>query len=263
MASGILHHPISPCFQWSCCESCSNCEAGPKKVTQGSLNDQLARFLFSYQTTPHSTTGITPAELLLGRNSQTRFHQLYPNRKQVIEEHQLRQKRDHDRQAKWRTFELGDQVFVCNFRPKGPRWVSGEIKEQRGPVSFMVLVEGRQLWRRHVDQIRRQYDFDSCRDNSEPDLEHQLPALSHPPIRSEVEEGCTWPSPPEEVEVHWETQKRELTNHLQSSTRLPMLLSRKSTETLSYSSLEATRPTAILRGKRCSDSSELLYGVRL
>ena len=96
-------------------------------------------------------------------------------------------------------------------------------------------------------------------------LEHQLPTLSHPPIRSDVKEGCTWPSPPEEVEVHRETQKERAD---ESPPIVPqgspcMLLSRKSTKMLSYSSLKATRQTAILRGKRCGDSSELLYGVGL
>ena len=32
-----------------------------------SLDTQIARFLFHYQITPHSTTGIAPAELLMGR----------------------------------------------------------------------------------------------------------------------------------------------------------------------------------------------------
>ena len=43
----------------------SNCQARAEK---GNLDDWLARLLFSYRTTPHSTTGVTPAELVLGRN---------------------------------------------------------------------------------------------------------------------------------------------------------------------------------------------------
>ena len=33
---------------------------------QDSLTTQVSRFLFQYRLTPHSTTGISPAELLLG-----------------------------------------------------------------------------------------------------------------------------------------------------------------------------------------------------
>ena len=52
-----------------------------------------------------------------------------------------------------------------------------------GSVSFTALMEGTQLWRIRVHQIRWQYDFDCCRDNSEPDLEPHILALGHSPIR--------------------------------------------------------------------------------
>ena len=40
---------------------------GLKKVTQGTLSARLAKVLFAYRLTPQGTTGIFPAELLLGR----------------------------------------------------------------------------------------------------------------------------------------------------------------------------------------------------
>ena len=40
---------------------------GLKKIKDGSLNDRLAKLLFSYRITPHNTTGISPAELLMKR----------------------------------------------------------------------------------------------------------------------------------------------------------------------------------------------------
>ena len=43
-------------------------------------------------------------------------------------------------------------------------------------------------------------------------------------------------------------KRKELMNHLQKFQMLPILLSRKSTETLSYLSSEATRLTVISRG---------------
>lgn len=39
---------------------------GLKKVTQGTLTARLAYVRFSYRLTPQGTTGISPAEILLG-----------------------------------------------------------------------------------------------------------------------------------------------------------------------------------------------------
>ncbi|XP_038635087.1 uncharacterized protein K02A2.6-like, partial [Scyliorhinus canicula] len=42
-------------------------KAGLKKQLAASKDTKLSRWLFDYRTTPHSTTGIPPAELLMGR----------------------------------------------------------------------------------------------------------------------------------------------------------------------------------------------------
>ena len=38
-----------------------------KKQTEGTLEQRLSKLLFTYRLTPHSTTGKSPAELMLGR----------------------------------------------------------------------------------------------------------------------------------------------------------------------------------------------------
>ena len=37
------------------------------KLTEGTVQTKIARFLFVYKIMPQSTTGISPSELLLGR----------------------------------------------------------------------------------------------------------------------------------------------------------------------------------------------------
>ena len=44
-----------------------------KAEGRDSIKQSLARFLFSYRTTPNSTTGQTPAELFLNRRVRTRL----------------------------------------------------------------------------------------------------------------------------------------------------------------------------------------------
>ena len=46
---------------------------GLKKEKEGTLGSRLARILFTYRVTPQSTTGVSPAELLLGRQPRTKF----------------------------------------------------------------------------------------------------------------------------------------------------------------------------------------------
>ena len=51
-----------------------------KKSSGNSVNLKLQRFLFSYRTLPHSTTGVSPGELLMGRRLKTALDFLKPCR---------------------------------------------------------------------------------------------------------------------------------------------------------------------------------------
>ena len=42
---------------------------GIEKRKEGSRRTKLSRFLLKYRITPHTTTGVSPAELLMGRPS--------------------------------------------------------------------------------------------------------------------------------------------------------------------------------------------------
>ena len=113
---------------------------GLKKVTTGSLKTRLAKVLLSYRITPQSSTGVSPAELLLGRCPQTRLDLLKPNLADMVENKQLQQKVDHDRAARLRSFNADETVYVRNFGP-GQKWLPGMIVATTGPVSYRVLLE--------------------------------------------------------------------------------------------------------------------------
>jgi len=67
-------------------------ENGMQKFTEGNWTDRLSRFLFHYRSTPHSTTGVTPAELLLGRKLRSRLDVLRPDLGSKVMRRQMEQK---------------------------------------------------------------------------------------------------------------------------------------------------------------------------
>ena len=114
----------------------------------------VARVLFQHRITPHSTTGVSPSELLMGRQIRSHLDLVQPNLSNQVELKQEAQKQYHDRHAKSRVFELGNKVFVKN-PSSGPPWLSGHIIQIRGPVSYTVKLSNGRIMRKHIDQIRK------------------------------------------------------------------------------------------------------------
>lgn len=85
---------------------------GLKKEVSGTMATRLAKILFMYRLTPQSTTGTSPAELLLGRRPRICLDLLRPNIAARVEKMQLEQKLRHDSKAKSQTFSV---VFLKNF----------------------------------------------------------------------------------------------------------------------------------------------------
>ena len=69
---------------------------GLEKVKLGTMSCHLAQVLFTYCTTPQTTTGISPTKLLLGRRLRTHLDLLRPNIAARVERKQQAQKRKHD-----------------------------------------------------------------------------------------------------------------------------------------------------------------------
>ena len=73
-----------------------------EKMEGGSVQKKLSRFLLSYRTTPHSTTGVPLAELLMKRRLHTQLNQLIPSVANRVRNKQSQQKAAHDYHAKER-----------------------------------------------------------------------------------------------------------------------------------------------------------------
>ncbi len=156
--NGILHirtapyHPSSNGLAERAVRTFKN---AMKRMDQGTVETKVSRFLFTYRITPHSSTGISPAELLMGRRLHSHLDQLRPDVSKNVEKHQMTQKYHHDSHAKARSFVIGDTVWVRNYTKSGYKWLPGIVSNYAGPVSYRIrLQENDCVIRRHADQIR-------------------------------------------------------------------------------------------------------------
>ena len=133
---------------------------GFHKSSMGTLSDRIASFLFQYRIKPHRTTGLSPAEMLLGRYIHSRLDSrldlLKPNLEQKVAEKQRRQQFNHDKHSRVRQFSDGDKVFVKN-QGRGEMWLPGHILERSGPVSFKVQSQDCKTISRHQDHLRKRF----------------------------------------------------------------------------------------------------------
>ena len=115
---------------------------------EGSTGEKLAQFLLGYRTTSRTTTGSTPAEILMGRRLQTRLDLLHPSLSGKME----RKSKDPP-QFSPRKFEIGDLVMVKDYRVQKEPWVKRVIQIKLSQITYRVQV-GDLFWKRHVDQLQ-------------------------------------------------------------------------------------------------------------
>ncbi len=133
------------------------------------MKTRLAQFLLSYRSTPHATTNVSPSELFLQRKIHTRFDLLKPNTEGKVSDKQMKQKQQHDKYAKPRTFSVGQQVMLKDFRTNST-WLPGSIVQQTGPASYKVEIGDGRILRRHLDHIRDRIHSFSTTESSQDDI---------------------------------------------------------------------------------------------
>ena len=86
---------------------------GLAKITQRTISERVTTFLLQYyRKTPHSTTGISPAEALMGRRLKLRIDLLSPSLGATVQQKQAQQKWNHDQRVLQVSFNMGDWLFV-------------------------------------------------------------------------------------------------------------------------------------------------------
>ena len=76
------------------------------KSEPGTMNQKIARFLLSYQSSPHSMTRVSPTELFLNRKIRTHLDIMRPNLGTKIE------KKTTPVASEVHTFQEGDMIWT-------------------------------------------------------------------------------------------------------------------------------------------------------
>ena len=90
---------------------------GFRKKQMGALEDKIAWFLFSYRSTPQSTTDTALAQLLMGRKLRSPLDLLKPGLEGRVEREQDHQKQSHDQHSQVRSFQLLCEILVQTHLP--------------------------------------------------------------------------------------------------------------------------------------------------
>ena len=112
------------------------------KRTKMNIQYLIDNFLFKYRTTPHSVTGVSPAEKMLKQLPRTRLTMLRKNRenRQEKQERKIKERIDK-RRGKMREFEKGEQVLVLiEKNNKRATWDKGQIFK-RSAFTYLVWLE--------------------------------------------------------------------------------------------------------------------------
>ena len=146
----VLYHPASNGLAERAVQTFKTCM---KKLAGRSLQDRVNSFLFKYRTTPQTTTGISPAELLMGRKLRTHLDLLVPDIGERVRKRQNLQKHSRDLHAKDQQFQENDPVMAKNFS-QGPPWITGKIMSKAGTATFLVELSDGRVIHRHCDQLK-------------------------------------------------------------------------------------------------------------
>ena len=87
------------------------------------LQHKLDRFLLAYRSAPNAITELSPAQLPLGQNVNSRLDLIKPDVTREVNKKLLQ-----SNNSTLKSFYQNQNVWVCNYC-KGPKWVRGTVTE--------------------------------------------------------------------------------------------------------------------------------------
>lgn len=125
------------------------------RTSKSAIQDTLDRFLFNYRLTPHSTTGVSPAELMFGRRLRSRLDLLWPAEgvSSRVAKKQQAQKKEHANAPRIVNLPPESPVMIRNYTPGGSKWIPSTVVRKTGPLSYKCTGPSGNEVKRHQDQI--------------------------------------------------------------------------------------------------------------
>ena len=155
--NGIVHvtsAPYHPSSNGLAERAVQTVKRGVSQTSGTTLQEKLSKFLLTYRITPQATTGVPPADLLMGRRLRSRMDRFFPDLAQRVETRQSQHAQQHDSSKPLRTFKVGDLVYTKDFSTTPVSWTPGKVVKVTGPLSYQVELLDRRVVRRHVDAVR-------------------------------------------------------------------------------------------------------------
>ena len=125
------------------------------KKLDGDIQTRISTMLFQYRITPQMSTGLSPAEMLMGKKLRNTLDLLHPDLTKKLSEKSQKWS-NTGRASKCRKFSVGDTLFACNHRGKTV-WIPATVIKITGTRSYLVKVNDGIVLRRHIDQLRSRY----------------------------------------------------------------------------------------------------------
>ncbi|XP_063914805.1 uncharacterized protein K02A2.6-like [Zophobas morio] len=111
------------------------------------MSTLLARFLMINRNTPHTTTGISPAEAIFGRKLHIRVSMLKEKKPYLTNTDKTRAEREV------RNYKLNDKVIVRDYRSTN-KWMEATIVKKIANATYMCKTNLGMIWKRHPNQIK-------------------------------------------------------------------------------------------------------------